>query len=90
MRKASRSHAVGRRLDEVHESPQRRGHEALARVVEERSREALPPGFEDGFEGAAVDMRAQPVLEEVRDAGAADRRFGPVISSYCILSLTEL
>ena len=57
-------------FDEVDERPQRRGHEAPAGVVEERPGEALPPGFEHRLQRAAVEVRAQPVLEEVDDAGA--------------------
>ena len=42
----------------------RRGHEAPSGIVQERPREALPPRFQHGFESAAVEMRAQPALEE--------------------------
>src|SRR3977135_2428037 len=61
-------------LDKVDKRPQWGGHQASSGVVEERSREGLPPRLEDRFERAAVEMRAQPVLEQTNDAGTGNRR----------------
>src|SRR5208282_4327316 len=33
-----------------------------------------PPRFKNGFKGAAVEVRAQPVLEKAYDSGVGDRR----------------
>src|SRR5262249_50751881 len=60
-------------LDKIEKRPQRRGHQAPTGVVEERSREGLPPGFEHWLERAAVEMRAQPILEQIDDAGTGNR-----------------
>src|SRR4051794_19124163 len=68
------SRLVRRRLDEVDERPQRRRHQTPARVVQKRPVESLPPRFEDRLQDAALEMRAQPVLEQSDDAGAGDRR----------------
>ena len=62
-----------RRLDEIDERPQRRGHEAPAGIIQKRPGEALPPRLQDRLEGTAVEMRAQPVLKEVDDAGTGYR-----------------
>src|SRR5262249_55035675 len=43
-------------------------------VVEEGAGEAVPPGLEDGHERAAVEVWAQPVLEQVDDPQAGDCR----------------
>ena len=61
-------------LDEVNERAERCGHKPPSRIVEERTGEALPPRFEDGLQRAAVEMRAQPVLEMMHDPDAGDRR----------------
>src|ERR1700754_3205239 len=50
-------------LDEVNERPQWRRHQASSGIVEKRPRKSRPPGFKDGLKRAAVEMRAQPVLE---------------------------
>src|SRR5215813_2726890 len=60
-------------LDEVEKRPQRCGHQAPTGVVEERPREGWPPGFEHWLERAGVEMRAQPILEEIDDACPGDR-----------------
>src|SRR5271170_4446052 len=53
-------------LDEVDKSPQRRRQMAAAGIVEERSREALPPRLQHGLQSAAVEMRGQPFFKETR------------------------
>src|SRR5215813_4327947 len=66
--------AVLRRcLHEIDERTQRCGHQAASGVVEERTGEALPPRFEYGFELAADEVRAQPVLEQIDHADAGHR-----------------
>ena len=74
------SRVASRRLDEIDERAQRRGQKAPAGIVEKRPREALPPRFEDGLQRAAVEMRTQPVLKKVHDAGTGnccfDRKIG--------------
>ena len=62
------------RTHEVHEGFQRARDEPPSRVVEERARECRPPVFEDRLERPAVQVRREPVFEEVDDARAADRR----------------
>src|SRR5271165_2820624 len=64
---------VGRYLDEINKGPQWRRHKPPSRIIEIRSRERLPPGFEDRLERAAFKVWAQPVLEQRHDAGARDR-----------------
>lgn len=59
-----------RGLDEVDERPERRWHETLLGGVEKRPGEGQPPGIED----TALQVRTQPVLEEVDDAATGDRR----------------
>jgi hypothetical protein len=71
--RAHTSRLFSRCLDEVDERPQWRGNETPSGVVAKRPQEALPPWFKGGFEGAAVDMRAQPVLEQIDNAGTGDR-----------------
>jgi len=56
---------VGQSLEETDERPQQRGHEAPSRVVKERPRETLPPGFQNRLEGAGIKMRAKSVLKEI-------------------------
>src|SRR6185437_5554878 len=60
--------------DEVDEGAQRCGYQAAPGVVEEGSREALPPGLQHGLERTALKMRTQPVLEQADDAGAGNCR----------------
>ena len=45
---------------------------SAAWIVEKRSREGLPPGFQHGLQGATIEMRTQPILEEVDNAGAGN------------------
>src|SRR5690606_7914801 len=65
--------AAGHRLDEVDEGAERDRQVFPARVVQERPREARPPRFEHGLELPAVEVRAQPGLEQIDDAAAGDR-----------------
>ncbi len=46
--------------------------EAPAGIVEKRPWKALPPGLKNRLECTAVEMRAQPVLEKIDDAGAGE------------------
>jgi hypothetical protein len=58
--------------NKIHKRPQRRGQVVAAGVVKEGAAEVLGPGFEDGDEFAAVEVRLQPVFEQVDDAEAVD------------------
>lgn len=40
-------------------------YEPPSGVVEKRAGKGLPPGFEGAFERPAVEMRAQPVFEQI-------------------------
>jgi hypothetical protein len=44
-------------FDEVDKSAQRRGYEPPSRIIEEWTRETLPPSFKNGLQHAAVEMR---------------------------------
>src|ERR1700722_15023756 len=67
------SSLASRRLDEVDEGPQRRGHEAPSGVIKKWPRKAQPPWLKHWLQRAAIKMRTQPVLEEIDDAGTGDR-----------------
>src|SRR6185503_5834180 len=47
---------------------------APAWIIEKRSREALPPGFQKRLQCALGEVGTQPILEQVDDAGAGERR----------------
>jgi hypothetical protein len=61
-------------LDERDERPQRRGHEAPAGILEERSGESGSPALGNRSQGTAVEVLPQPVLEVGDDADAGNRR----------------
>src|SRR5690606_5623057 len=63
---------AGRLPEEVDEGAQRRRHVAAVVVVEVRAVEPLPPCLQYRQQPAAVEQRAQVLLEGVDDAGAGD------------------
>src|SRR5688572_9749137 len=62
------------RPNELHERPERSRHMAAARIIEKRAREAGPPALHDGLQGAALEVRGQPLLEAVDEPGPRDGR----------------
>src|SRR5216683_6269757 len=84
-RRAAKAHGVdpvtnGAALipDEVDESAERCRQVATTGIVEERSREALPPRRQHRLRSAAVEVGAQPLFKEMDDTepgdGCADRQ----------------
>src|SRR6218665_2914785 len=67
-----RSSDTWHRLDEIDEGTERRRYEAAAGVVEERAGETQPPVFHNRHKRFALEMRLQPVFEEIHEPEAGN------------------
>lgn len=63
-----------RRLDEIHEGAQRRRQIMPARKIQQGAGEAWPPIRQHRLQFAPIQVRPQPVLEQVDHPGARHRR----------------
>ena len=59
-------------LDKVDERAQRRRHETAVDIIEERTRERLPPWLENRLQRTAVEMPASPTLDQRDDPDPGD------------------
>src|ERR1700761_3746861 len=55
--------APPRFVDEIDERPQRSGEVTASGIIKKGSGEALPPGLENGFQGAALEIGTQPIFK---------------------------
>lgn len=70
-----------RLFDEIDECAQMCGHKAPARIIEERAGKPQPPFFHNGHQISPIEMRPQPVLENIDHAGTGNGRVDAEISA---------